>query len=412
MDAITRANVCQFIEQNGIAITDPAKQFELFGAYCVLSSILEDSLDLEAVSTGSGGDCGIDTLAIVANGALLSEPDQVQDIIDNNKYLDVQFFFLQSTTSAEFSGQKINGFFFGVEDFFKDNPSLPMNDRMKNAFAIKEELYRKAALFTRGNPDVYCYYTSTGTWQSPQHTVAIIESFKDRLANTNLVDKVHVEMVDARAAQQLYRSTQNGLRAEITIANVLTLPPIDGVDQAYLGYIPAREYLKLVTDEHTNIRKTVFYDNVRDFQGENKVNKKIAGTLDSDKKAEFLIRNNGVTIVAKSMNRTGDRFTLSDYQVVNGCQTSHVLFVAADSLDDSVSIPIRIVATINEDVTRGVIEATNSQTEVTDEQLKSLSDFQKTLEEHFATYEGDKRLYYERRSKQYARQSMSRRLAL
>jgi hypothetical protein len=183
---------------------------------------------------------------------------------------------------------------------------------------------------------------------------------------------------------------------------VLTLPPIEGVDQAYLGYIPASEYLKIITDEHSNIRKTVFYDNVRDFQGENKVNGKIASTLVSSLKAEFIIRNNGVTIVAKSMTRTGNTFALSDFQVVNGCQTSHVLFANSENLDQTVSIPIRIVATTNDDVTKGVIEATNSQTEVSDEQLRSLSDFQKTLEEHYATYEGDHRLYYERRSKQYA----------
>lgn len=281
LDAITRANVKQFVEHSGITITDPTKQFELFVAYCVLSSVLEDALDLEAVATGSGNDCGVDTLAIVANGALVTEKDQVQDILDNNKYLDIQFFFLQSTISSEFSGQKINTFFFGIEDFFKEAPSLPMNDKMAAAHAIKEKLYRKAAHFTRGNPDIFCYYASTGTWGSPQHTVAIIEAFKSRLAGTNLLDRIKVEMVDARSAQQLYRSTQNGLRAEITITNILTLPPIEGVDQSHLGFIPAQEYLKQITDEHNNIRKTVFYDNVRDFQGDNKVNEKIAATLNS-----------------------------------------------------------------------------------------------------------------------------------
>ena len=106
--------------------------------------------------------------------------------------------------------------------------------------------------------------------------------------------------------------------------------------------------------------------------------------------------------MAKGLSRTGDKFALTDFQIVNGCQTSHVLFSNSDTLDGTVSIPIRIVATESDEVTRGVIEATNSQTEVSDEQLRSLSDFQKTLEEHFATYDGDHRLYYERRSKQYA----------
>lgn len=402
MDAITRANLNQFVTTNEITETDLDKQFELLSAYCVLSSVFEDALDLEAISTGSGGDCGIDSLSIVVNGALVTDPEQVADILENNKYLDVQFFFIQSTTASGFEGAKINTFFFGVEDFFKEEPALPSNDKMMNARAIKDALYGRAASFKRGNPDIFCYYAATGTWQSPQHTVAIVNAFIDRLQATNLLDKVAVEMLDAKALQQMYRSTQNGLKAEVSLPNVLTLPPIEGVDQSYLGYISASEYLKLITDEHSNIRKTVFYDNVRDFQGENKVNSKIATTLASPLKSEFVIRNNGVTVVAKSLTRTGDRFALADFQIVNGCQTSHVLFANSDQLDNSVSIPIRIVATTNEDVTRGVIEATNSQTEVSDEQLRSLSDFQKTLEEHYATYAGDQRLYYERRSKQYA----------
>jgi hypothetical protein len=160
-----------------------------------------------------------------------------------------------------------------------------------------------------------------------------------------------------------------------------------------------------VSDEYGNIRKAIFYDNIRDFQGENKVNAKIASTLTSGKKAEFVIRNNGITVVAKSLTRTGDRFSLTDFQVVNGCQTSHVLFMNAELLDDSVLIPIRIIATESDEATKGIIEATNSQTEVSDEQLKSLSDFQKTLEDYFATFEGDKRIHYERRSKQYLNSS-------
>lgn len=217
-----------------------------------------------------------------------------------------------------------------------------------------------------------------------------------------MLDNIKLDMVDARELQRLYRSTQNSLKAEVTIPNILTLPPIDGVDQSFLGFIAADQYLKLITDEHGNIRKTVFYDNVRDFQGDNKVNGKIALTLSSLSRSEFVIRNNGVTVVAKSLTRTGNSFSLVDYQIVNGCQTSHVVFANSSNLDSSVAIPIKIIATLNEETTRGIIEATNSQTEVSDEQLKSLSDYQRTLEDHFATYSAEQKIFYERRSKQYA----------
>ncbi len=66
----------------------------------------------------------------------------------------------------------------------------------------------------------------------------------------------------------------------------------------------------------------LFYDNVRDFQGDNPVNKEIDDTLKSDERDLFVLLNNGITIVAESLSKTGDIFTIEDYQIVNGCQTS------------------------------------------------------------------------------------------
>ena len=71
----------------------------------------------------------------------------------------------------------------------------------------------------------------------------------------------------------------------------------------------------------------VFEDNVRDFQGDNNdVNGGIASTLNNDDSEIFSVLNNGVTIVASSISPTGDQFTINDYQIVNGCQTSNVLY--------------------------------------------------------------------------------------
>ena len=47
------------------------------------------------------------------------------------------------------------------------------------------------------------------------------------------------------------------------------------------------------------------------------------------------------------------------------------------------------------------MKATNRQTEVKAEQLIALSDFQKKLEAFFKTFENGRKLYYERRSRQY-----------
>jgi hypothetical protein len=111
--------------------------------------------------------------------------------------------------------------------------------------------------------------------------------------------------------------------------------------------------------------------------------------------------NNGVTVIAKTLRTTANRFHIEDYQIVNGCQTSHVLFDQRALLDNSVMVPLRLIATQDESVIASIIKATNRQTEVKEEQLLALSDFQKQLEAYFVAFELRKRLYYERRSRQY-----------
>jgi AIPR protein len=60
-----------------------------------------------------------------------------------------------------------------------------------------------------------------------------------------------------------------------------------------------------------------------------------------------------------------------------------------------------VIATEDEEIINPVITATNRQTQATTEDLYALGAFQKKLEALFSAYPDKKRLYYERRSKQY-----------
>jgi hypothetical protein len=116
--------------------------------------------------------------------------------------------------------------------------------------------------------------------------------------------------------------------------------------------------------------------------------------------------NNGITIIAKSLQTTGHKFTMGDFQIVNGCQTSHVLRDNVELLTEAVRIPVRIICTPDEAVMESIITATNRQTEVTADQFFALRPFAKKLELYFRTFEGDKQLYYERRTHQYDSQDI------
>ena len=114
--------------------------------------------------------------------------------------------------------------------------------------------------------------------------------------------------------------------------------------------------------------------------------------------------NNGITIIARSIKQVNDKFTIEDFQIVNGCQTSHVVFNEHD-LDDAVCIPLRLIETREDDVIEAIIHATNNQSPLKPEQLLALMNFAKKLEAYFKTYDAPHTLYYERRDGQYHRLS-------
>ncbi len=143
---------------------------------------------------------------------------------------------------------------------------------------------------------------------------------------------------------------------------------------------------------------------MRDWQDYNAVNNEIRQTLQSEHRSRFVLMNNGITIIAKAFRSLRrDHVAIEDYQIVNGCQTSHVLFGERHNVDSSVMIPIRLIATQDEAVINSVIRATNRQTKVGEEQFFALTEFAEQLEAFFQTFPESKRLYYERRSRQYAR---------
>lgn len=290
----------------------------------------------------------------------------------------------------------------GIREIFSESPSIPRNDALREKESIIRYIYENSAYFRQGNPALKIYYVTTGKWENDSQLVARIDAEIVTLEDLNIFLSVPLfEPVDARKLQNLFNRSQNSLTKKLIFAKKVTVPSMDGMKEAHLGYIPAINYLKLITDENDNLLRSLFYENVRDFQGDNPVNKEIQGTLQSELKDAFVLLNNGVTIVAEDSSLTSDTFTLTDFQIVNGCQTSHVLYNNRHLVTENIYIPIKLIVGPTEDLKNQVIKATNRQTVVKTEELSALTDFQKSLELFYEAIPAKHRLFYERRSNQY-----------
>ncbi len=385
MDRITSALLTEFSKENQLGNLPEDTCFEHFATYLATSRHVADTFDTADLVAGGGSDTGIDAIAIVINGSLVTDSELVDELAATNGYLDVTFVFVQAERSAAFDGAKIGTFGFGVCDFFQDHPRLPRNAAIEEAASIMSTIYASSSLFTKGNPACRLYYVTTGQWANDTNLVARQQTIVEDLTTTRLFRAVEFIDVDAD-----------------TFASRTALPEIPGVDEAYLGLLPAPAFMSLLQDETGTLVKSIFYENVRDWQDYNPVNVEIRGTLESaQQRQRFALMNNGVTIISSTLRATGNRFHLEDYQIVNGCQTSHVLFDQRAKLDETVLIPLRLIATRDDALIAAIVKATNRQTAVKEEQLLALNDFQKKLEAFFRSFEESRRLFYERRSRQY-----------
>jgi hypothetical protein len=406
MDRITDNLLAEFSKQHGIEGFSEDRRFEHFCSYITVRRHFGETFDTADVVTtigneSGGNDTGIDGIAILVNGVLVTDVDVLSELSDVG-YLDVTFVFVQADRSSSFDGSKIGTFGFGVGDFFNETPSLPRNTRVAEAAEIMRAIYDQSSKFKRGNPVCRLYFATTGKLQDDPNLEGRRSSVEADLSGTQLFRDVEFVLLDAADIQKLYQQTQNAISREFLFSRQSVLPDIPGVERAYLGILPGSQFLKIVTDDSGDMLSVLFYDNVRDWLDFNTVNDEIKKTIVEDKQ-RFVLMNNGVTIIARNLQRTGDKFLIEDYSIVNGCQSSHVLFDQRELVDDAVNIPVRLIGTQDEDVINAIIRATNRQTPVSEEQFYALEEFSKSLERYFQTYDGDLKLYYERRTHQYDR---------
>ena len=411
-DLVLEGFVDSFAEARGLSNLPQNEVFEAFVASSILRKYHQsDILGMEDdILVGGGGDGGMDAVVILVNGRLVSTEESLQFFFDSHGRLDVEFVFIQSKTSSGFNAAEIGNFAFGVEQFFRSVLSSDASMAFKPEIIQKIDLTRtiySQAIRMQNHPKCSLYYVTTGSWADAPEPSGRLDDGKSRLVGLTLFSDVRVTPVDADLLKTTYRELERSVVKEVDFTRTAAFPRIDRVGEAYIGLLPGSEFIKLVTTDDGELNRELFFDNVRDFQGHNPVNREIEHTLsDEQLRNSFPLLNNGITIIARSIKRTADTFQIHDFQIVNGCQTTHILFQNRDVVDENTFIPVKLVATDDSQVVNEVIKATNRQTAVLPEALESLSTFHRELEDLYITRESGRsfseRIYYERRSKQYA----------
>ncbi len=376
--------------------------FEYFSAYCIFHRDFSEHTNIRDVVIAGTNDTAIDSVGILINEMPITSKSQV-DEISNKSRIDADFVFNQSKTSRNLSSAEIGSFIQGVREFFSTK-YMPANEEVSAKRELSDYVFSKSVKM-KAKPKLHLFYCYTGIFKDDPNITARCAAGKQDLADLNIFSEVLFTFLDLDALQERYQEVNLRVEKEVQVNEYASLPIISGIRQAYIGVLPCAELVKLISNSDGRLQKSIFNENVRDFLSNNPVNNEIALTLrDLSSQSRLPALNNGITIVARSIRIIGKKFTLSDFQIVNGCQTSHIVFEHQHILQPETAVSVKMIELEDRELINDIVRATNRQTEVKDEAFVVLDDFHKKLERFFASIDSnsDTKLVYERRKRQYA----------
>lgn len=107
MDRIVQSYMESFLALQQIEEKDQSRQFEMFASYCTVEQHYTDTYNLSDIITAEGGDCGIDAIAIIINGTMITSEEEVDDLIELNKKLSELYFVMRMPMISVMYLQKI-----------------------------------------------------------------------------------------------------------------------------------------------------------------------------------------------------------------------------------------------------------------------------------------------------------------
>ncbi|WP_295108066.1 AIPR family protein [uncultured Kocuria sp.] len=407
MNPLIRGLFDDFVSSQGLSDVREDDAFELFAA----SQILEnDTLKQTELSNFllDPGTPGLDFLVLEVNGQVIQDEEQMEALATDISKLDVQITAIQVKRSDSIDSAQIRNMGSQLKKFLEGGSYFSTEySQINNLMDSFKKIFQYAAKLNEP-PRVFAYYVTTApkvSIENPNSKEAVNEII-EILSGLEYISEAQVHVLGSEDLYNAWNRKNKSNSSEIKLEKQVNLPQMPGVDQAILGVVSADQLVSIVSREDGNLDDRVFYENVRGFSGvDNPVNNEIIKTMQSDDSALLMVLNNGVTVVAESYSpKPGDTVSLTGYQIVNGCQTTHCLYLAKDSLGTPLSetyLPIKIVVTSDNDVAAQIIRATNSQTVVKESDLMALSSFQKRLEEYYRIDDESLSLTYERRTGQF-----------
>lgn len=417
LEPIIKAKLANFKKAYECTLPDD-QAFERFANWVILerhqpNAFTSDPALMEDVCVGGDNDTGIDGICIKINNSLIKSLTEAKELVASQNKITIDFIFIQSKNKNSFKQNEYNQFLTGIKDFVGPKQYQPQNRKLQEWQKIKNYLMSDDCCAKwADNPTLYIYYVFLGEGVGSQHIKSSEQRFRDEIKRLNVYGPIIIENINSKNLKKYCDENENKYDAQITVLETCSFfgenEQILGIDSnSTIAVCRASELLRLLISEDGLLRKGIFDDNVRDFQGETTINNEIRETIEKAP-SNFVLYNNGITIVCENIITNGKNLVIKNPRIVNGCQTCNVIYnsrlVNKENLS-SIKVVLKIISTSDESIINQVVRGTNRQNIVQDEAFETIREFHKNLENFFLAanqnYAMPLPIYYERRSRQY-----------
>ena len=362
---------------------------------------------LEYGNTDGTKDRGIDAIYTFVSGKLADDRNTKEffELQDNIKLECHIFQFKNGSGFEEGVIEKLASTF---RDLFDLNKSIEQLHDLFNDDVIRlARAFRELYLNLQPEEldiEIHVYYATKGG--NPTNTMRHLSDQIIRSIETELVHgcTCYFSFIESDSLMKFARRSR---RRKLDLQFEVGPMPADEDGRSFVGLVDLETYYGFITDKDGLLTTSLFEANVRDWQGDNAVNRQILSSLESRSIREFWWLNNGVTVLASKAIQRGKSVKLQNPSIVNGLQTSRSLFKYFSSNPRPPADPRRILVRIievSDDLETGeeIIRATNSQTAVPPSAFVSLDEVHRDIEEFFLRQ--DPVIYYDRRHNEYKNQ--------
>lgn len=376
-----KARFDDYVENYELTGENPKDAIERYICYTYLSQVQPERLDrdidlLDQICDSRLKKHGIIGFAIALSNQFLTTKTDIDDILQNDRHGQFDIYVLTYQQDIKI-------------------------DKLLSAIIRQKEQFEFSEIIS------YIYSQKiTKKWEDVPvvNLIIMADTNKDVVItkNDSFVEKKY--QIDEEKLLRIARSNENDYKSVLEYTEGFPLKNEGQKGQTFVSLCEAEQLIRILENEDGMIRPNIFDANVRAYQGNTDVNNEMIKTLQNCPE-NFILYNNGITIVCSKLISNGKILTLEAPQIVNGCQTCTSLFMAHKKKTDlsKVKVLIKTIETTDEIVMQGIVRGTNRQNIVYEEAFETVRQFHKDLEEFFNIMQtpGFQKIYYERRSKQY-----------